>query len=84
MNKTSLSKSTNYQLARGHELNFKNGVAYDSDLDLYQVKSISKKGSVHIVTKKGKNLECDCLGYKYNKNCSHCVAVRIFQRSSKN
>jgi len=81
MNKASLSKSTNYQLARGHELNFKNGVAYDETSKTYQVKSISKSGSIHIVSKVGKKLECDCLGYKYNKNCSHSVAVRIFQRS---
>jgi len=76
--------SSVYQLGRGHELVFKNGVAYDSKLDLYHVKSISQKNFTHFVTKKGKKLECDCLGFMYNdKKCSHLTAVRIYQRSLK-
>ena len=78
-----ITLSTNYQLGRAHELNFKNGVAFDSKNDMYQVKSISQKGLIHFVTKNGKKLECDCVGYSFNKNCSHCVAVRVFQRSAK-
>ena len=76
-------KSTNYQKAIGSKLVFENGVAFDSSNNEYQVKSNSNKNKVYIISKNGKNLECECIGYGYNGNCSHCVAVRIFQRTDK-
>lgn len=83
MKKTTLSQ--NYRLGRAHELNFKNGVAYDKISDTYQVKSISQKGEFYVISKDGKNLVCPCVGYHFSidKKCSHCTAVRVFQRSGK-
>lgn len=78
------ASSQNYRLGRAHELVFKNRVAFDSDLGVYHVKSISDPTLFHFVVPEGKKLSCDCLGFMYNKQtCSHCVAVRIFQRSGK-
>lgn len=76
-------KSTFYQLSRAHELNFKSGVAYDEISDTYQVKSISQKNQFYIISKDRKNLVCPCVGFHFNGKCSHCVAVRVFQRSAK-
>jgi len=76
------AKTSNYQYSRAHELIFKNGVFFDPTSNTYQVKSISDPKKFHVITKKGKKLECDCLGFKYNaEKCSHIVAVRVFQRS---
>ncbi len=76
-----MKKTTNYQLGMAHKSVFKNGVAYDEKTNTYQVKSNSEKNKVYLITKNGKNLECECIGYGFNNNCSHCVAVRVFQRS---
>lgn len=74
-------KSSNYQLGRAHELVFKNAVTYNSLRRKYKVKSSTQKGKSYLVIKKGKNLECECLGWSFNGQCSHTVAVRVFQRS---
>lgn len=80
MNK--MAKTSNYQYGRAHELIFKNGVFFDPTSNTYQVKSISDSKNFHVIIKKGRKLECDCLGFKYNDGkCSHIVAVRVFQRS---
>lgn len=79
--KKTIKKTTNYQLGMAHKSVFKNGVAFDEGSNTYQVKSNSQKNKVYLVTKKGKLLECECIGFGYNDNCSHCVAVRIFQRT---
>lgn len=76
-----MKKSTNYQLARAHELVFKNGVAFDDKDELYQVRSNTQKNKFYVVSKKGRNLECECKGFAFHGNCSHVVAVRVFQRS---
>lgn len=74
-------KSSNYQLGRAHELVFKNAVTYNSTSETYKVNSSTQKGKSYLVIKKGKNLECECLGWSFNGQCSHTVAVRVFQRS---
>lgn len=74
-------KSSNYQLGRAHELVFKNKVLYDSTSKIYKVKSSTQKGKSYLVIKKGRNLECECLGWSFNGLCSHTVAVGVFQRS---
>lgn len=68
-------------MGTAHRLVFQNGVAYDEKQDNYHVRSASQKNKFYIVQKDGKLLYCSCLGFQYNINCSHCVAVRIFQRS---
>ncbi len=29
------------------------------------------------------DLYCECQGWKYNQDCSHCEAVRIFKKENK-
>lgn len=74
-------KSSNYQLGRAHEIVFKNGLSYNSKTQTFKVKSSTQKNVFYKVKKVGKNLECECLGWSFNGQCSHTVAVRVFQRS---
>lgn len=76
-----MKRSSNYQLGRAHELVFKNAVIYNSTSETYKVKSSTQKNVFYKVKKIGKNLECECLGWSFNGQCSHTVAVRVFQRS---
>jgi len=77
-------KSTIYQLARGHELVFKNGVLFNEKENKYHVRS-SRKNHFYIIEyqEKFKDLKCECLGFKYNDHCSHLTAIRIYRRTEK-
>lgn len=79
-----MQKSSNYQRGMAHKSVFKGGVKEDKKTNTYQVRSNSKKNTLYVISKDGKRLVCPCVGFVFNGNCSHVVAVRIYQRSSKN
>lgn len=40
-------------------------------------------GSEPHVVNKAEDWECDCLGFRFNKVCSHILAVKLFVQSQK-
>ena len=49
------------------------------DETTFQIPSASKVDQVHIVS----NGECDCMGFRMNKICSHSEAVKLFIEKNK-
>lgn len=77
------NKSDNIKNSRiykkGEEIVRTNSVAKIEE-NLFQVKSKSKENEVHMV----ENDKCDCLGFRFNQNCSHVVAVNIWKKQNEN
>ena len=47
------------------------------DDKIWVLPSISDETKTHTVELKGKDFECDCLGYIHTLNCYHIMAVQM-------
>lgn len=57
----------------------------ESDLIFFVKSSSGGHYSVKVADKKYKyDLYCECQGWKFHQDCSHCEAVRIFKKEMKN
>ena len=74
-------KSTYYQLARGHEKIFLDGVKEVNE-GIYHVQSATNPEEYYIVSKGQKGYLCNCKGFEYRNHCSHITSIRIFRRNN--
>ena len=75
-------KSTYYQLARGHEKIFVDGVKQVNE-GIYHVQSATNKDQIYLVVKVSRGYECNCEGFKFRNHCSHITSVRLYRRNYK-
>lgn len=69
---------SDYQWKKAKKILSNNGIAVIED-NLIQVRSGTEDGKSYLIS----NRECECEGYKFNKQCTHVLAYDLWRTKNE-